>query len=447
MAQPAPTTVTCPNCGQPYNALLEQILDVNQDPTAKQRLLGGQVNNVTCPNCGFNSMVGTPLLYHDPAKELLLVYVPMELGLDHVGQEKLIGELTNQVMNSIPDEQRKAYLLQPKPSLSMQGLMDQVLEADGITKEVIEEQQRKVDFVQELADATPSEQDSLIEENMELLDMTFFDALNLLASAATQEQRERDALRLLNLRSKLMDVTEAGQILKAREAALAEANNELKALGEAVTREAFVDLLVAAADNSHKVEALASLGRQLIDYSTFQLLTERIDAAEGETKEQLTAVRETLLQISAMLEQQSRAIAQQAADTLSAIMTAPDIKQAIMQHSPRIDDNFMAVLQINIDEASRSGNVEASARLKIIRDEVLALIQESAPPEVKFINELLSANDDATALDILHERKDELNEDLLVIMEQLTEQLRQGGNQPAADRLDILREEAVSIVL
>ena len=69
---------------------------------------------------------------------------------------------------------------------------------------------------------------------------------------------------------------------------------------------------------------------------------------------------------------------------------APDIPSAIQANLNRIDDTFLQVLQVNLEEARKADNADISDRLKIIRDEVLKLIQSSAPPEIQFINELLS---------------------------------------------------------
>jgi hypothetical protein len=41
------TRMNCPNCRQPIMADIEQLFDVAQDPTAKQRLLSGTVNCVS----------------------------------------------------------------------------------------------------------------------------------------------------------------------------------------------------------------------------------------------------------------------------------------------------------------------------------------------------------------------------------------------------------------
>ena len=143
-------TIQCPNCGQPFSMPVEQIIDVGRDPAAKARLLAGQVNVAHCPNCGFRVALGTPLAYHDPAHELLLTFVPMDLGLNKQDQERAIGSLVNAVMNSIPNEQRRGYLFQPKSVLTMQGLIEAILAADGVTPEMLEAQRAKVRLAETL---------------------------------------------------------------------------------------------------------------------------------------------------------------------------------------------------------------------------------------------------------------------------------------------------------
>jgi hypothetical protein len=89
-------------------------------------------------------MLATPIVFHDPAKELLLTYFPMELGLPQGEQERVLGRFINQVINRLPSEKRKAYLLQPQAALTMQGLVDRILQADGITREEVEAQRAKL---------------------------------------------------------------------------------------------------------------------------------------------------------------------------------------------------------------------------------------------------------------------------------------------------------------
>ncbi len=443
MARPAPTTITCPSCGQPFSAFIEQILDVGRDPTAKERLLSGRVNLITCPSCGYQGAISTPLMYHDPSKQMALVFVPMELNLGQEDREKLIGDMTNAVIRAMPEDAPKGYLLQPGTALTMQGMIELVLEADGITREMLDKEQRKVDLIDQMAAASKEELEQLIEDNQELFDLTFLELLGAAAQGASQQGDSRTSLRLLNLRSQLMETTEAGRELKQQQDALVEASQELKSLGDKLTREAFVDLIVRAADNPAKVAAFGTLGQGLLDYSIFQMLTEHIERSQDEgQKEQLKAAREQLLAIAAEYENQARAVAQRAADTLRMLLQASDVKSAIRSNLERIDETFMQVLQINLEEARKTGKVEVSSRLKAIRDEVLELIQQSAPPEIRLINEMLSAENEDQSLDILHANQDQIDEDLLGVMDSLVEQLRASGNDPVADRLEIIRAEA-----
>ena len=107
MAKPTRMTIQCPRCGQPVNAMVERIVDAGQDPQAKGRLLSGQLNGFQCSNCGLISNVAVPLVYHDADKELLITFVPMELGLPKDKQEKMIGDLLRDVMSTIPQEKMK----------------------------------------------------------------------------------------------------------------------------------------------------------------------------------------------------------------------------------------------------------------------------------------------------------------------------------------------------
>jgi hypothetical protein len=115
----AKTSVACPRCRQPVIADIEQLFDMGTDPQAKQKLLSGMFNVIQCPSCGYAGQTPRPLVYHDPQKDLLLTYFPPELGLPVNEQERLIGPLINQVVNNLPLEKRKAYLLRPQSMLHL----------------------------------------------------------------------------------------------------------------------------------------------------------------------------------------------------------------------------------------------------------------------------------------------------------------------------------------
>jgi hypothetical protein len=344
MARPIQQTITCPQCGQPFPAIMEQLLDVGVDPTVKDRLLSGRVNVIACPHCGYQGAVSTPIMYHDPNKKLAIIYVPMELQLPTQDRERIIGDMTNAIMKSLPEDAPKGYLLQPATALTMQGLVEQVLEAEGITREMLDAERKKIELLGQLVEAKSDEVDRLLEENFDLLDRSFLELLSYTAQSASQSGDSRASLRLLNLRQRLMETTEAGQEMLEEQQVLIEASEEIQALGEEITREQYVDLIANAAYTPKKVEALAALGRVFLDYTTFQLLTDRIEAAGSEEEVQaLSDAREILLAISAEYEKQSRAVIEQAVNTLRSILQSPDIKAAIHANLNRIDQTFLTV--------------------------------------------------------------------------------------------------------
>ena len=144
------TRINCPNCRQPIMADVQQLFDVNKDGSAKANLLSGMVNFVQCPNCAYQGKQATPIVDEDTAKEMLLTFVPPELGLPHAEQERMLGAMINQVVNNLAPEQRKGYLLRPQAQLTMQGLVERILEADGITREMIQAQQQRLNLLQRL---------------------------------------------------------------------------------------------------------------------------------------------------------------------------------------------------------------------------------------------------------------------------------------------------------
>lgn len=447
MARPVPTTINCPNCRQPFSAVLEQLLDTRVDPTVKERLLSGRINLITCPNCGYRGMIGTPIMYHDHSKQLAITYVPVELNLNTTDREKLIGSMTQAVMRSLPDEAPKGYLLQPKAALTIQGVIDLVLEADGITPDMVNAERRKAQLINELATASAAEQDKLIADNPDLLDESFFEMLEMVARSASEQGDARVSLRMLNLRKKLLDTTEIGAEIRRREEATREVIAELQAMGGRVTREQFVDLLAKHAHNDHKIDALAGVARAYLDYTTFSLITQKIEQADSPMdRTVLERMRDRLLAFAAEMERQSQAMVERATDTLRLFLQAPDLPAAIREHVDRIDELFLQVLQANLEQAQRGGNIEVSARLRQVYEEVSLLIQASMPPEVRFINDLLNQETEEGSLALLRERRAELSPELVDAMAQVVEQLREQGNDAVAERLERIAAEAAGLV-
>jgi hypothetical protein len=426
----------------PVAATLEQLFDVNQDPSAKQRFLSGRFIMIHCTNCGYQGQVASPIVYHDPDKELLLTYVPMELGLPQNEQEKLIGRLVNEVISKLPQEKRKGYLLNPKPAFTLQGMMERVLEADGITKEMLDSQRGKVQLLQNLLTAPEDQWPQTIKEHDSEIDVTLFQLLSASAEATASSGNQGGAQKMAALQAALVQNSTFGAQLRARQDKVEAVARELQGLGKKLTPDKLLELVINARDDD-KLGAYASLARAGMDYAFFEALTRRVDKASGDEKARLSHVRDQLLQLTQEIDKAAQAQMAEATNLLRLLMDAPDLDKALHDNIERIDDAFLAVLNLNLEAAQKAKRPDALARLTRINDAINRLMQESAPPELKFIDELLQLQPESAAEAVLKNRPEAVTSELVDTMNYVGESLRQSGQNDLAERLERLRGVAV----
>lgn len=452
MFQPAQAQIKCPNCGQPFVAQIEQIIDGGKDPQAKLRLLSGRVNSAVCPHCRFEFRIGAPLVYHDADKQLLLVHVPMELGMPQAEQDRMIGSMTNAIMNSLPAEQRKAYLFTPRSMLTFQGMVETIMEADGITKEVLEARRQKMRMIEEFVQSDPQTWPEMLTARDAEIDQSFIEMLNSTADAAAMSGRQDISEAMLALRDAMMEHTTAGRQLlaevEAQEALITDVAERLNGLGRNATRDDLLDLIEEMAgedDAEMKLSAVVTLARAALDYDLFMKLSERIGAATGEEKDRLSAARDTLIQLSREVDQQAEQVTRQAAGTLRALLEAQDLDTTIRSRLNEIDDTFMSVLAANIQHAQETGNQEIADRLQHIADRVMGIVQESAPPAVRFVNEMLAqpTMDDSRAM--LLQRGRDFGPGIVQLFDILIQELSIGRPGEVLERLKALRQAAAEM--
>lgn len=452
MFQPMARQVTCPNCRQPFTAQVEQIIDGGRDPNAKARFLSGAINAVRCPYCGYEFRLTTPILYHDASKELLLVNVPMELGLPPTEQERVIGALTQAVVNSLPQEQRKGYLLMPRSTLTLQGMIEAVLEADGITKEMLEARRNKLRLAEQFFQTDPQQWQALAQQHDAELDEEFFAMLTASAENALRNGRRDLAQALLSLRDQLLSFSSLGQRLMGeatqQETLIQSVANDLNALGDQISRESLLDLAIRYAQeaSADQLEVLVGLTRPALDYAFFQLLSERIEAAREPERALLMSLRDQLLALTQAIDEQSQALVQQAAQALQAIVNSQDLDAAIRSRLDLIDDTFLSVLTANIQNAEQTGKPEVAARLRAVLERIMTILQENAPPAIQFINELLQQPSAERARELLVARAAEFGRDLLDTMTALMNELGARERSATLERLIALRDMAIDVL-
>ena len=439
------TQVSCPNCRQPVVADVDQLFDVNADPSVKQRLLSGAFNLIQCKLCGYQGNLSTILAYHDPEKELLLTYVPPEIGLPRNEQERVIGSLINQVISKLPQEKRKGYLLNPQTTLTIQGLVERVLEADGITREMIQAQQQRLNLLQRLATTSDeSARTEMIKQEDALLDQDFFMLLNRLGEAAMSSGDRESARQLVELQKSLLANSTYGRHLQEQSKEIEAALADLQKEGKDLTREKMLDLVIHA-PNETRLSALVGLARPLLDYAFFQLLSERIDRARGDGRTRLVELRAQLLEMTQEIDKQVETQRKQVRQLIDAILQAPDVEEALANALPAIDEVFEQEIDSMLQEARQKGDLERSGKLQ----KIIEMLQKASapPPEMQLVEDYLDITDDEARKQYLQDHQDQVNEGFMELLANLAVQTQSGQDKELAARVMAANRQAIRFVM
>ena len=420
------TQIACPRCRQMITANVEQLFDVTQDPQAKQRLLGGVSNMARCPHCGYQGRLATPIVYHDNEKELLLTFFPPELSMPLDEQERLIGPMIKQVMDRLPPEKRKAYLLKPMPNLTYESMIQTILGKDGITPEMLKEQQDRVQVIERLLQASSKEiRSELIKQNINLFDEQFFALFSRLAQSAAGSGQEPMARAMVDLQNQMLEETEFGRNLKESVGELEAATKALQEVGQGLTREKLLDIVLQS-PNDARVRAYATIARGGMDYQFFQVLSERIDQASGDEKARLESIREKLLDFTNEIDKQMEARYKQSQDFVESLLAQDDVVKAVRDNLNNFTQDAVDVVNQLLRQASEKNDYTRMGKLQKM---VEVLREVSTPPEVAFIEQLLDTPDDATLNQMLDANKDLLNDQFMEALIGLVAQVDQASEQ------------------
>jgi hypothetical protein len=433
----AKTSVPCPNCRQPVLIDLTRLFDLNSNPEAKETLLSGSANTFQCPSCRYQGVYPTPIVYHDPDKELLLTYFPPELQTPITEQERTIGPLIKKIMDDLPPEKRKAYLFKPQTMLTRQRLLETILEADGITPEMMKAQQEKLLLLQQLVNISPESLPEQIAQYDEKIDEELFVLLSRLAQASAAAGDQQSVHALSNLQQALLQHSTIGKAaaLEASEtrAAMAELQ-ELSKVG--ITRENLLDLLVKNTDSEIRLTTIASMARGGLDYTFFQTLTDKIDQSNGEEKNVLLALRDKLLTIVEAVDNAMKAQVEESQKLLQELLAADDIAAATEEALPRINQAFTDVLNAEVTKAQQTDDTGKLTKLVAIVGVLRAASTSGAVLQV--IEQMLELESPEERQQVLEAAGEAINDDFSQTLSGLISQVESQGDQP--ELLEKLKE-------
>ncbi len=395
--------------------------------------------------CGYRGVYPSILVYHDPEKELLLTFAPPELNLPRNEQERITGALINQVINSLPLEKRKGYLLNPAAAFTLQGMFERILEGDGITREMIQAQQQRLNLIQRLLNASSGDvRAELAKQEDAMIDATFYSLLRRLSESAALSGDEAALQELEQLQQDIMPHTTFGRELQAQAQDVEVAVKDLQAAGRELTREKLLDLVVNAPSENYQ-RAMVSLARAGMDYQFFQQLSERIDRAGGEEHERLANLREKLLEWTHQVDQQIEAHARETRELFNAILEAEDIQDAMTQSLPYVDEFFVQELNQSMQTARSQGDLEKLGKLQ----KMIEVIQKASQPApgVSLIEKLIDVPNDENQKDawrsILAENADQVTPDFLSALSNIAGQVQEGEDAELAQRFKELNRVAL----
>ncbi|MGC8838364.1 MAG: CpXC domain-containing protein [Anaerolineae bacterium] len=444
MIRPQTVSVTCPSCRQNYATHVYPVVDVTEAPELKDLLLRGTLNAGICPHCGTQVEIVSPFLYVDREKELALVLMPQELGMDNARQQALIGDLTNRVLNALPPEQRKAYLLQPRMFFTRKSLVETVLGADGVTPEMLRALQAKGAFLGELlsvADDDKKLEALLRERNAEVDEDLFAMATDVLQQSA-QAGEMAQAARAARVREAIIEHSTWGQ--KVLSEAL-----EQRAAQKAEAQAQFLEAILAAKDEE-ELELLLWDNRPLVDADLYQLFAKRAEEAQGAGNEKeakrLRDLRRNVQRLTKRLDRELEEQLNKALALLETLAGAKDMAAAVQEHAAEVTPLLLKVIEFNAELALEKGYRDIANRLTVLWKLVSDVLRDKAPWPVRLLNLLLDAEDAEERRQIMQEHRDEMNTDFLAFLDEVLNDVELEGDWSEVEALRQVRQETAEFI-
>jgi hypothetical protein len=451
---PQGVQVRCPSCGTPFTAAVFSIVDLGANPELREPLLGGQINAAVCQNCGSGGALSAPLMVHDPANQFLGVLVPRQTQLQDMQVQRVIGEMTQALMGRLSNEQRRGYMLNPRQFFDWDSFLEVFWGFEGVTPEMLRTQREQSELVTSLVRLAPDfkAMQMVADRRKNLINKDFFALLGQVLTALAQQGQKEAADAIVQLRTYLLDTTEAGSAVKATEEILRQA---VKRLRPEMSRDEFLDVLleywITGEDGESIVVSLLTIARGMVDYPFLLALTARIDASDDpEVRAPLLSLRELLVELLQQSQQgqaqSQEAMAQQVQAFLQEVLQSPSPEEILRERGGEVNEMFLAVLASNIEQAQQKNAAFAVKRLRAVYDIAVGLLEEKLPPDLRLLNQLVSTKDESEVRRLLQENRSLLSKDFIEGLRGLEDRFRSENNSELASRIKSIRVQATMLL-
>ncbi len=242
-----------------------------------------------------------------------------------------------------------------------------------------------------------------------------------------------------------LDLTSYGRLLADQEAEIAAAAESLRQAGKELTRERLLELMIQA-PGPERVLALAGLARPALDYSFFQLLSDRIEAAQGDEKTKLGLLRQQLLDFT----QQMDKLHEAAGRTVGC--TAPFNPSGA---EPRPGSGVSPALHrrpVPGDPGSEPARRPASATtLRCCNGSKPSIascretVERAMPPGLRLAQKVLDVDDEAQALSLLEAEASAIDDQLVSALLSSAQKLDEAGQTEDGQRVRRLYRTALRL--
>jgi hypothetical protein len=136
---------------------------------------------------------------------------------------------------------------------------------------------------------------------------------------------------------------------------------------------------------------------------------------------------------------------QQANELFKVILQAEDPQAVAREHLDEIDDAFFAVLSANLQHAETENRDEIVKHLQQLANMILALLEERLPPDVRLINQLLSAPYPDGTKQLVETQREILTPEFMAALDRLNTELEQAGSADNANHVRQVKAQAETI--
>jgi hypothetical protein len=181
-----------------------------------------------------------------------------------------------------------------------------------------------------------------------------------------------------------------------------------------------------------------------MDYSFFQMLVQRMEAAEDPVEqEKLAELRRTILRVRDEIMEASQQVARDRAELLDKLLATEDPLRMARSYLSELDDALALVLRSEMTAARNRGDNETFEALQRIAQVINQVAEENMPPEVTLARRLLTAPSEEAMREMLQNNAPLLQPSFFQFLDTLTATTREQGEPETAEQLAKIRAIAI----